>query len=142
MHDFSFISDVCCVCIRRVTCVCVTAQALSPNGEYIDWRMFLLGAAQPWPRPTQEELLVTRSKFQEMDQKQSGFVTREQYERVSLWFQGQSHPQTPADPSAPYPYDRLANLHIAFFDLFADHTREPPSLDYVRMVSRLESTCL
>ena len=55
--------------------------------------------------------------------------------QVDLWFHGLSTPQTPADPSAPYPYDRLANLHIAFFDLFAEHDMDPPSLDYVKMVS-------
>ena len=110
------------------------AHAMSVDGEYIDWRAFLLAAAQPWPQPTQEELLITLQHFKDMDQKATGFVTREQFERVPLWFQGFSHAQTPADPTAPYPYDRLANLQLAFFDLFGDHNCEPPLLDYTRMV--------
>lgn len=54
--------------------------------------------------------------------------------QIDLWFSGFSKPATPADPSAPYPYDRLANLKDAFFDIFADDTTEPQQLDYVNMV--------
>ena len=110
------------------------SQTISIDGEYIDWRKFLIAAAQPWPEPTQEELLVTLQHFKDMDQQETGCVTREQYERVPLWFQGFSHPETPVDPDAPYPFDRLGNLQLAFFDLFADHNSDPPLLDYTRLV--------
>ena len=56
--------------------------------------------------------------------------------QVELWFRGFSKPVTPAGPSDPYPYDRLANLKDAFFDVFADHSLNPPRMDYVKMVSR------
>ena len=55
---------------------------VSSDGECIDWRAFLLAAAQPWPTPTQGELLETLERFKDMDQKLSGYVTREQYDRV------------------------------------------------------------
>ena len=58
------------------------SQQLSPDGEYIDWRSFLLAAAQPWPAPSQEELLATLARMKDMDQKDTGYVTREQFERV------------------------------------------------------------
>ena len=45
-----------------------------------------------------------------------------------------SKPATPTDPDEPLPYDRTAFLKMAFFDIFADHTTDPPQLDYVDMV--------
>jgi hypothetical protein len=54
--------------------------------------------------------------------------------QVDLWFSGFSKPVTPADPTTPYPYDRLANLKDAFFDIFADHSSEPARMDYINMV--------
>ena len=43
----------------------------------------------------------------------------------------------PSDPTQPKPYDRIQNLTGLFFDIFADHSLEPPQLDYVRMVKQL-----
>jgi len=54
--------------------------------------------------------------------------------QVYLWFNKPSKPPTPEDLSEPLPYDRLANLKTAFFDIFADHSSEPARLDYVKMV--------
>ena len=58
------------------------SAALSSDGEYVDWRTFLLAAAQPWPQPTQTQLLDTLALFADMDTKKTGYVTREQYDRV------------------------------------------------------------
>lgn len=109
-------------------------QQLSGDSEYINWRSFLLQAARPWPTPSQAQLLAALTHFQAMDQKATGSVTREQYERVELWFAAASTPPTPAEVSQPYPYDRLGNLKTAFFDIFADHSQEPALLDYVSML--------
>jgi hypothetical protein len=57
-------------------------QQFSYDGEYIDWRRFLLHAAQPWPVPTQSDLLNALEKMLEMDQKKTGFISKEQFERV------------------------------------------------------------
>ena len=57
---------------------------LSPSGEYVDWRSFLLVASKPWPDPSQADLLTTLERFREMDQQSLGTVTREQYERVRI----------------------------------------------------------
>lgn len=58
---------------------------MSADGEYIDWRSFLISAAQPWPYPSQNNLLATLEKFKDMDQQAEGFVTREQFERVDYY---------------------------------------------------------
>ena len=57
---------------------------LSPDGENVDWRRFLLQAAQPWPLPSQQDLLDALAAMRQMDQNGTGYVTREQFERVGL----------------------------------------------------------
>ena len=57
----------------------------SSDNEYVDWRRFLIALAQPIPAPSQTELLNTLTNFRDMDQKSTGFVTREQYDRVRGW---------------------------------------------------------
>ena len=59
------------------------ANGASSDNEYVDWRRFLMALAQPIPTPTQTELLETLYNFNEMDQKNTDFVTKEQYDRVS-----------------------------------------------------------
>ena len=65
-------------------------------------------------------------------------ISHVSYLQVELWFGGMTKPNTPADPTEPYPYDRLLNLKIAFFEIFADHSMEPSQLDYVQMVSSIQ----
>ncbi len=57
--------------------------------------------------------------------------------QVDLWFGGYLKPTTPMEPTEAYPYDRLHNLKISFFDVFADHSTDPPQLDYVDLVCLL-----
>ena len=58
------------------------ATILSPDSEYIDWRTFMLQIANPWPQPSQAQLLVTLQRFKEVDTLGMGTVTREQFEQV------------------------------------------------------------
>ena len=55
---------------------------LSPQNEYIDWRKFLLVAAQPWSKPTTEQLLAMKSQFKEIDVAGNGWITKDQYNEV------------------------------------------------------------
>lgn len=55
---------------------------LSFDGEYINWKSFMVTVSQPIMQPTNEELLETLAKFKDMDQKNVGYVTREQYDKV------------------------------------------------------------
>ncbi|XP_066298432.1 sperm flagellar protein 2-like isoform X6 [Branchiostoma lanceolatum] len=106
---------------------------LAPDSEYIDWRKFLLAAAQPWPTPSQTELLETLDRFKAVSG-DSTSITKQQYLQVELWFKGMSRPPSPENPSEPKPYDRLGNLRDTFFDFFADYSTSPPTLDYVSML--------
>lgn len=58
-------------------------KLLSPDGEYVDWRAFLLSAARPWPEPSQADLLRTLQAFRDLDPEGLDTVTQEQYESVS-----------------------------------------------------------
>ncbi|KAJ8285298.1 hypothetical protein GJAV_G00025240 [Gymnothorax javanicus] len=108
--------------------------AVTQGSEVLDWRQFLLGAALPWPVPSQRQLLHTLACFKTADTGDTGFITEEQYLQTDLWFPGQSDLPIPDDPTEPLPYDRLANLRKLFFSLFSEG--EPPSarLDYVKML--------
>jgi hypothetical protein len=55
---------------------------LSNGSEFINWRLWLLFASQPWPHPTQIELLNLLFTYGEHDTDQSGFISRETYHKV------------------------------------------------------------
>ncbi|XP_072242949.1 sperm flagellar protein 2-like [Leuresthes tenuis] len=107
---------------------------LTDDYELIDWRRFLLSAALPWPFPSLTQLLDVLQSFKVADAVNTGYVNEEQYLQIQLWFSSEMVKTVPEDPSEPLPYDRLANLHKFFFQLFADHTFSPPRLDYVSML--------
>lgn len=61
-------------------------SAFTVNSELIDWRRFLLAAAQPWPVPSLTQLLKTLSIFKSVDVVGSGLVTQECYMQVIILF--------------------------------------------------------
>jgi len=107
---------------------------LSPNSNYVDWKKFLLLASQPWSYPTVEQLLELRAKYKDIDTAGNGWITQAQYDQVSLWFPCGERPESPDDPSEPYPYDRNENLRQFFFAMFADWQQTEPRLDYINML--------
>ncbi|XP_051845733.1 sperm flagellar protein 2 isoform X9 [Antechinus flavipes] len=107
---------------------------LTVNSEFVDWRKFLLVVSQPWPLPSEEELLQTLKRFKEIDKDGMGSVTQEQYKQVGLWFTGDKDVKIPEDPLEPLPYNRPEHLIEFFFDLFADFKKDPPEVDYFQML--------
>lgn len=55
---------------------------LSNGTEFINWRLWLLFASQPWPHPTQQELLNLLFTYVENDTDHSGFISRSIYNKV------------------------------------------------------------
>uniref|UniRef100_A0A3B5AP37 Sperm flagellar 2 n=1 Tax=Stegastes partitus TaxID=144197 RepID=A0A3B5AP37_9TELE len=102
--------------------------------ELIDWRRFLLSAALPWPFPSLTQLLAVRQRFKAADAGDAGYIHKEQYLQIELWFSHESVQTVPEDPPEPAPFDHLANLREFFFQLFADHSFSPSRLDYVSML--------
>ncbi|XP_048580748.1 sperm flagellar protein 2 [Nematostella vectensis] len=108
---------------------------LSPDSEFIDWRKFLLSAAQPWTPPSKMDLLITLERFKNVDQGGLGLVDQMQYDEIELWFSG-VRPSLDEDSEQDLisAYNRLDNLKEAFFRVFADTSSDPPLLDYVNML--------
>lgn len=104
---------------------------LALETEFIDWRRFLLSAAQPWPPASKMDLLLTLERCREVDTALSGRLTRDEYEQVDLWFFGQQELEHPRDPEVPPVFDRQGKLKTAFFRIFADSRDGASTLDYV-----------
>ncbi|GFR65233.1 sperm flagellar 2, partial [Elysia marginata] len=98
-------------------------NTLASDTDYVDWRRMLVALCYPVPTPTQQQLLDSLYMFKEMDQKATGTVTREQWQRMPLWFLKQQN--SPAGA-----FDRLSNLHKLMFEMFADHSQIIPVLNY------------
>ncbi|KAG7481571.1 hypothetical protein MATL_G00067490 [Megalops atlanticus] len=109
-------------------------SAVSPGSEVLDWRLFLLSTALPWPVPSQQQLLQVLARFKAADPMETGYITEDQYLQTELWFPCEMNLPVPDDPSEPLPYNRLSNLRKFFFTLFADHEASAPRLDYMRML--------
>ncbi|XP_076440661.1 sperm flagellar protein 2-like isoform X2 [Babylonia areolata] len=102
------------------------SSTLATDRDYVDWRRLLLALTWPIPTPTQTQLLDTLRHFHDMDQKKTGFVTREQYDRMDLWFD--------VGPTDPDSYDRMTHLKKILFDIFADHMGSANKLNYTSML--------
>ena len=57
---------------------------LALETEFIDWRRFLLSAAQPWPPASKMDLLLTLERCREVDTTLSGRLTHHEFEQVCL----------------------------------------------------------
>ncbi len=55
---------------------------LSNGTEFMNWRLWLLFASQPWPHPTQQELLNLLFTYADYDTDHSGFISRSTYNEV------------------------------------------------------------
>ncbi|XP_008416454.1 sperm flagellar protein 2 isoform X1 [Poecilia reticulata] len=107
---------------------------LTDECELIDWRRFLLSATLPWQLPSLSQLLYLLKQYKEADYNDTGYINKEQYLQVELWFSGQSVQKVPEDPLEPLPYNRSCNLQKFFFQMFADHSFSPPLMDYMSML--------
>ncbi|KAG5841479.1 hypothetical protein ANANG_G00199930 [Anguilla anguilla] len=80
-------------------------SAATQGSEVLDWRLFLLGVALPWPIPTQRQLLQTLARFKAVDTADTGFISEEQYLQMDLWFPRETSLPIPDHPSEPLPYE-------------------------------------
>uniref|UniRef100_A0A8C2T707 Sperm flagellar 2 n=1 Tax=Coturnix japonica TaxID=93934 RepID=A0A8C2T707_COTJA len=110
------------------------ANAFSENTELIDWRRFMLAAAQPWPVPSVTQLLKTLYSFMSVDVLGFDFVTLKDCMQLGLWFNGSEDLSITEDCTKRLPFDRLGNLVKFFFSLFADTGRFPALLNYFEML--------
>ena len=57
---------------------------LVADDEYLDWRLFLLSAAKPWPPVSVLGLLETLRNFREVDDLKINRIGREDFNTVRL----------------------------------------------------------
>ena len=57
---------------------------LVTDDEYLDWRLFLLSAAKPWPPVSVSGLLETLGNFREIDDLKINRIGREDFNTVRL----------------------------------------------------------
>ncbi|RMX41235.1 hypothetical protein pdam_00013258 [Pocillopora damicornis] len=94
---------------------------LALDTEFIDWRRFLLAAAQPWPPASKMDLLLTLEHCREVDTTLSGSLTQQRFEQVGLWFSGQQELENPQDPDESPAFDRLGKLkNLLYFAVDPD----------------------
>ena len=55
---------------------------LALETEFIDWRRFLLAAAQPWPPASKIDLLMTLERCRELDTTMAGSITQNEFDGV------------------------------------------------------------
>ncbi|XP_053555644.1 sperm flagellar protein 2 [Bombina bombina] len=106
----------------------------SDDANLVNWRMFLLSAAQPWPYPSVNQLLDTLGRFKAIDHNECGTSTQEMYNQAELWFTGEVGEQRHEDLTEPLPFNRQKHLLQFFFILFADPKTDPPKLNYTEML--------
>lgn len=107
---------------------------LALETEFIDWRRFLLAAAQPWPPASKIDLLMTLERCRELDTTMAGSITQNEFDGIDLWFYGHEELEHPSDPDVPAVFDRQGKLKDAFFHIFAHHNDGGATLDYVDML--------
>ncbi|XP_029434790.1 sperm flagellar protein 2-like [Rhinatrema bivittatum] len=110
------------------------ASTLTFNSDVIDWRKFLLAAAQPWPYPSLNDLLKLLKSFKAIDKAGEGTFIQDDYDQVELWFTSNIEIDVPENPAEPLPFNRLEHLIKFFFTLFADQNTFPPQLNYMDML--------
>lgn len=60
------------------------ANVLAQDSEVLDWRLFLLSAALPWPLASKQQLLQLLTSYQAADPQATGYITQEQFMQVQL----------------------------------------------------------
>ncbi|NWX34313.1 SPEF2 protein, partial [Notiomystis cincta] len=110
------------------------ASEFTANSKLIDWRRFLLAAAQPWPVPSVTQLLKTLHRFKSVDVTGTGFVTQEHYMQVDLWFNENEDLSRTESCKEPVPLERPKHLIKFFFSLFVDTRKDPALLNYTEML--------
>jgi hypothetical protein len=58
------------------------AKILASGSEFIDWRHWLLATSMPWVYPTQTQLLDMLKKYRQVDQNNTGFISKNTFLQV------------------------------------------------------------
>lgn len=110
--------------VFQVQLVC--DELYGKEADYVDWKHFLVCAAQPWPLPLPHQLLNTLGRFQVTVGKDK-MANRQQYMAVRLWLEDEEMEGERGESR----FNRMEKLKEFLFDLFSDNENQ---LDYTKMV--------
>ncbi|KAI8928765.1 hypothetical protein BC831DRAFT_447306 [Entophlyctis helioformis] len=91
---------------------------------YISWRKFLMLASRVLPS-SMSSILQMKSEFDKMGHARGGKLTKEEYDRVTLWFEEDTSSKW--DQSQIKAFDRCAKIKTALFYVFADAPASTPN---------------
>lgn len=97
------------------------------EADYVDWRHFLVCAAQPWPLPHSYQLLATLERFQEAVGKDQP-ASRQQFMAVQTWMDEEAEREGTGRDGG---FNRTEKLKQFLFELFSDKDKK---VDYTNMV--------
>ena len=96
----------------------VCDELYGKEADYVDWRHFLVCAAQPWPLPLTHQLLETRNRLRSENK-----ISRQQFMATQTWMDEK------AEEGGGF--NRNEKLKQFFFKLFSDGDGK---VDYTTMV--------
>ena len=126
------------------------SELYGKESDYVDWRHFLVCAAQPWSLPHPHQLLVTLERFTEAGGEE-GRVGRRQFMAVRMWLDGEEGGEEGGEEEGEREgeqtkqeegevFNRVEKLKQFLFELFSDKDEK---VDYINMVYRLwPMTCM
>ena len=125
----------------------ICSELYGKEADYVDWRQFLVCAAQPWPIPRPHQLLTTLQRFRETGDGEHR-INRKQYMTIQTWMDEQDNDNeeneveeeqddadTENDESGGEEgkeFNRTEKLQQFMFELFSDKDKK---VDFTDMVS-------
>lgn len=119
-YVYSVLPSHLCMQVQRVC-----DELYGKEADYVDWKHFLVCAAQPWPLPLPHQLLDTLERLQDSVGR-GRLASRKQYMAVDTWMEERVREE------AEEGFNRVGKLKDFFFDLFSDDDNQ---LDYTNMVN-------
>ncbi|OAF68911.1 hypothetical protein A3Q56_03337 [Intoshia linei] len=116
---------------------------LAMGRSHINWRTFFISLINPFPYPTQKDLLNALNIFKVIDQRNLGYISRQQYEHVELWFTNNNVDvaMTQSSDASFNEYsdylmnnNRINNIKPLLFDIFANQYYQYQRLYYTDML--------
>ena len=103
-------------------------ELFGKEADYVDWRHFLVCAAQPWPLPLTHQLLDTGKRLRDSANGEK-MISRQQFMAVQTWMDEKETEEEGEGGRGGF--SRNEKLKPFFFQLFSEKDRK---VDYTKMV--------
>jgi hypothetical protein len=124
--DFLVPDTWCGLSKTQVQKVC--DELFGKEADYVDWRHFLVCAAQPWPLPLTHQLLETGKRLRDSANGEK-MISRQQFMAVQTWMDEKETEEEGEGGRGGF--SRNEKLKPFFFQLFSEKDRK---VDYTKML--------